>query len=60
MLLRFTSAVRVRLWGRELHSFRKGEVHNVSTAIAAVLCAQGMAEPVAKPPALPAARARIA
>jgi hypothetical protein len=60
VLLRFTSAVRVRLWGRELHSFRKGEVHNVSNAIAAVLFAQGLAEPVATPPALPVVRARVA
>lgn len=55
MLVRFIGSVRVRLWGRELHSFRKGEVHRVSMAVAAVLFAQGFAEPVAQPPALPEA-----
>ena len=55
MLIRFTESVRVRLWGRELHSFRKGETHNVSTAIAGVLLAQKYAEPVARPPAMPGA-----
>ena len=53
VLVRFNESVRVRLWGRQLHSFRKGEVHNVSMAIAAVLFAQRFAEPVAKPPVVP-------
>ena len=57
MLVRFTESVGVRLWGRELHNFRKGEVHRVSMAIAAVLLAQGCAMPVAQPPAVPRARA---
>ena len=57
MLVRFTQSVGVRLWGKELHNFQKGEVHRVSMAIAAVLFAQRCAEPVAKPPALPHAQA---
>lgn len=57
MLVRFVESVNVRLWGRELHSFRKGEVHRVSMAIAAVLFAQRCAEPVGDPPAMPIARA---
>jgi hypothetical protein len=55
VLVKFTGSVRVRLWGRELHSFQKGEVHRVSMAIAAVLFAQGFAEPVPRPPAVPEA-----
>ncbi len=50
MLIRFKESVRVRLWGKELHSFRKGQVYNVAIAVAGVLLAQGCAEPVAKPP----------
>jgi hypothetical protein len=57
VLVRFTQSVGVRLWGKELHSFQKGEVHRVSMAIAAVLFAQRCAEPVGQPPALPHARA---
>ena len=53
MLIRFKESVRVRLWGKDLHSFRRGEVHNVATAIAGVLLAQGCAEPVSRPPAYP-------
>lgn len=60
MLIRFKRSVRVRLWGRELHSFRKGEVHTVPIAIAPVLFAQGCAEPVAEPPVVPSAQARVA
>jgi hypothetical protein len=56
VLIRFRKSVRVRLWGRELHSWRKGEVDRVAIAIAAVLLAQGCAEPVAQPPAVPLAR----
>ena len=56
MLIRFNESVRVRLWGRELHSFRKGEVHHVPMAVAAVLFAQRFAEPVARPPAVPHAQ----
>lgn len=56
VLIRFTESVRVRLWGRELERFRKGEIHAVAIAIAAVLFAQGCAEPVADPPALPHVR----
>jgi hypothetical protein len=55
VLIRFTESVGVRLWGRELHNFRKGEIHRVSIAVAGVLLAQGCAEPVADPPALPRA-----
>jgi len=47
MVIRFKESVRVRVWGRELSSFRKGEVHTVPTAVAGVLLAQGCAEPVA-------------
>ena len=53
MLIRFNESVKVKLWGRELHSFKKGEIHNVSIAVVSVLLAQGFAEPVAKPPAMP-------
>ena len=53
MVIRFTESVKVRLWGKELHSFKKGEIHNVSIAVAGVLLAQGCAEPVAKPPSMP-------
>lgn len=56
MLVRFTESVRVRLWGKELHSFRKGEVHTVSIAVAGVLLAQRCVEPVAQPPAIPQVR----
>jgi len=56
MLIRFKESVRVRLWGNELHSFRKGKVYNVSIAVAGVLLAQGCAEPVAKPPMMEGAR----
>lgn len=57
MLIRFTESVGVRLWGKALHNFRKGEVHRVSMAVAAVLFAQRCAEPVDEPPALPHAQA---
>ena len=60
MLIRFKRSVRVRLWGKEVHSFRKGEVHQVPLALAPVLFAQGCAEPVAEPPALPHVIARVA
>ena len=53
MVIRFMESVKVRLWGKELHSFKKGEVHNVSIAVAGVLLAQGFAKPVATPPVLP-------
>ena len=53
VLMRFNESIRVRLWGRALHSFRAGEVYNVPMAVAAVLLAQGCAEPVAQPPAIP-------
>jgi hypothetical protein len=46
MVVRFKQSVRVRVWGRELSSFHKGEVHSVPTAIAGVLLAQGCVEPV--------------
>ena len=46
MVVRFKQSVRVRVWGRELSNFRKGEVHSVPTAIAGVLLAQGCVEPV--------------
>jgi len=60
VLVRFNESIRVKLWGRQLHSFRKGEVHRVSMALAAVLFAQRCAEPVAQPPALPQAQAQAA
>jgi hypothetical protein len=53
VVIRFMESVKVRLWGKELHSFKKGEIHNVSIAVAGVLLAQGCAEPVAKPPVMP-------
>jgi hypothetical protein len=46
MVVRFKESVRVRVWGRELSSFRKGEIHSVPTAVAGVLLAQGCVEPV--------------
>ena len=46
MVIRFKESVRVRVWGRELSNFRKGETHAVPTAVAGVLLAQGCAEPV--------------
>ena len=46
MVIRFKESVRVRVWGRELSNFRKGEIHAVPTAVAGVLLAQGCAEPV--------------
>ena len=46
MVIRFKQNVRVRVWGKQLSSFRKGEVHAVPTVVAGVLLAQGCAEPV--------------
>jgi hypothetical protein len=46
MLIRFKESVRVRVWGRKMSSFRKGEVHAVPTVVAGVLLAQGCAEPL--------------
>jgi hypothetical protein len=60
VLIRFTESVRVRLWGRELQDFRKGEIHRVSIAVAGVLLAQRCAEPVAEPPGMPQAQALAA
>jgi hypothetical protein len=60
VLMRFNESVKVRLWGKELHSFKKGEIHNVSVAVGGVLLAQGFAEPVAKPPGMPDALGRTA
>ncbi|HEY6360441.1 MAG TPA: hypothetical protein VIX63_05015 [Vicinamibacterales bacterium] len=61
MLIRFKQSVTVRLWGKELPRFRKGEIHHVPMAVVAVLLAQGCAEPVARPPAMPSqALARVA
>jgi len=47
MVVRFKESVRVRVWGKELSNFRKGEIHSVPTAVAGVLLAQGCVEPVA-------------
>ena len=46
VLIRFTESVRVRVWGKEMSRFRKGEIHAVPVAVAGVLLAQGCAEPV--------------
>ena len=46
MVIRFKQSVRVRIWGREMSSFRKGEIQDVPVAIAGVLFAQDCAEPV--------------
>jgi hypothetical protein len=46
VLIRFKESVRVRVWGKEMSRFRKGEVYAVPTAVAGVLLAQGCAEPV--------------
>ena len=56
VLIRFTESVRVRLWGRELHNYKKGEIHRVSIAVAGVLLAQRCAVPVCDPPAMPLAK----
>ena len=57
MVIRFKESIKVRVWGRELSNFRKGEIHAVPTAVAGVLLAQGCAEPVsdADTPDLPKA-----
>jgi hypothetical protein len=60
VVMRFKESVKVRLWGKELHSYKKGEIHNVSIAVAGVLLAQGCAEPVARPPAMPRRMLRVA
>lgn len=60
MLIRFKESVKVRLWGRELHSFVKGQTYNVPIAVAGVLMAQGCGEPVAAPPAMPEAVSQAA
>jgi hypothetical protein len=60
VLIRFNESVGVRLWGSALHSFVKGEIHHVSMAVAAVLFAQGCAEPFVEPPAIPQAQVRAA
>jgi hypothetical protein len=46
MVIRFKESIKVRVWGRELSNFRKGEIYAVPTAVAGVLLAQGCAEPV--------------
>lgn len=46
MVIRFKESVRVRVWGKEMSKFRKGEIHAVPTVVAGVLLAQGCAEPV--------------
>ena len=39
MIVRFKESIKVRVWGRELSNFRKGEIHAVPTAVAGVLLA---------------------
>jgi hypothetical protein len=46
MVIRFKESVRVRIWGRAMSSFRKGQIQDVPIMIAGVLLAQGCAEPV--------------
>jgi hypothetical protein len=46
MVIRFKESVRVRIWGREMSNFRKGQIQDVPIAVAGVLFAQGCAEPV--------------
>ena len=46
MVIRFKESVRVRIWGRAMSSFRKGQIQDVPIAVAGVLLAQGCAEPV--------------
>lgn len=46
MVIRFKESIRVRVWGKEMSHFRKGEIYAVPTAVAGVLLAQGCAEPV--------------
>jgi hypothetical protein len=57
MMIRFTESIRVRVWGKEMSTFRKGEVHAIPTAVAAVLMAQGCAEPVLEDAPAPVADA---
>jgi hypothetical protein len=47
--VRFKESIKVRVWGRELSSFHKDEIHDVPTAVAGVLLAQGCVEPVPDP-----------
>jgi hypothetical protein len=47
MVIRFKESVRVRIWGRAMSSFRKGQIQDVPVAVAGILLAQGCAEPVA-------------
>jgi hypothetical protein len=46
MVVRFKESVRIRLWGKEFSSFRKGEIQAVPVSVAGVLLAQGCVEPV--------------
>ena len=46
MMIRFKESVRVRVWGKQMSRFRKGEVHAIPDVVAGVLLAQGCAEPV--------------
>jgi hypothetical protein len=46
VVIRFKESVRVRIWGRQMSRFRKGDIQEVPTVIAGVLLAQGVAEPV--------------
>jgi len=46
MVVRFKESITVRVWGKELSSFYKGEIHDVPTAVAGVLLAQRCVEPV--------------
>jgi len=51
MIVRFKESVRIRLWGKEFSSFRKGDVQAVPVSVAGVLLAQKCAEPVSSPEA---------
>ena len=44
MVIRFKESVRVRVWGKQMSRFRKGEVHAIPDVVAGVLLAQGCAE----------------
>ena len=47
MVVRFKESITVRVWGKEMSRFRRGETHEIPLAVAGVLLAQGCVEPVA-------------
>ncbi len=60
MVVRFKESVRIRLWGKEFSSFRKGDVQAVPVSVAGVLLAQGCVEPVPASQGGPSRQPRLA